>query len=122
MAHQHIIGYSVPYQKVAKFPKSSPKTFLLQQQFRECVCLLLVFFVDSCCLQCCDAGGWVAGTASGEVHRADLHMAQLMPVPLTISCATKSRLVLPFFYWLTRVVLDKGPLNGCCCVLKSPIS
>ena len=25
----------------------------------------------------------------------------------------KSRLVLPFWYWLTRVVLDKGPLSGC---------
>ena len=29
--------------------------------------------------------------------------------------AVKSRLVLPFWYWLTRVVLDKGPLNGCVC-------
>jgi len=28
---------------------------------------------------------------------------------------SKSRLVLPFRYWLTWVVLDKGPLNGCCC-------
>ena len=28
----------------------------------------------------------------------------------------KSRLVLPFWYWLTRVVPDKGPLNGCLCV------
>ena len=28
----------------------------------------------------------------------------------------KSRLVLPFWYRLTRVVLDKGPLNGCVCV------
>ena len=27
--------------------------------------------------------------------------------------SVKSRLVLPFWYWLTRVVLDKGPLNGC---------
>jgi len=27
----------------------------------------------------------------------------------------KSRLVLPFWYWLTRVVPDKGSLNGCCC-------
>jgi len=27
----------------------------------------------------------------------------------------KSRLVLPFWYRLTRVVLDKGPLNGCVC-------
>ena len=27
--------------------------------------------------------------------------------------SVKSRLVLPFWYRLTRVVLDKGPLNGC---------
>ena len=31
--------------------------------------------------------------------------------------SVKSRLVLPFWYWLTRVVLEKGPLNGCVCVL-----
>ena len=31
--------------------------------------------------------------------------------------SVKSRWVLPFWYQLTRVVLDKGPLNGCVCVL-----
>jgi len=30
--------------------------------------------------------------------------------------SVKSRLVLPFWYRLTQVVPDKGPLNGCCCV------
>ena len=30
--------------------------------------------------------------------------------------SVKSRLVLPFWYRPTRVVLDKGPLNGCVCV------
>ena len=29
--------------------------------------------------------------------------------------SVKFRLVLPFWYRLTRVVLDKGPLNGCVC-------
>ena len=33
------------------------------------------------------------------------HSLSLAPV--------KSRLVLPFWYWLTRVVPDKGPLNVC---------
>jgi len=47
---------------------------------------------------------------------ADLHTAHLMPVPLTVSCSSKSRLVLPFWYRLTRIVPDKGPLNGCVCV------
>ena len=28
----------------------------------------------------------------------------------------KSGLVLPFWYWLTWVVLEKGPLNGCVCM------
>ena len=44
---------------------------------------------------------------------ADLHMAQLMPLPLTSLAPVKSRLVLPFWYRLTRVVLEKRPLNGC---------
>ena len=29
--------------------------------------------------------------------------------------SVKSRLILPFWYRLTRVVLEKGPLNGCVC-------
>ena len=48
---------------------------------------------------------------------ADLHTAQLMPLPLTVSCFRKSRLVLPFWYWLTQVVQDKGPVNMCVCAL-----
>ena len=34
--------------------------------------------------------------------------------------SVKSRLVLPFWYQLTRVVPDKGPLNGCVCVPVCP--
>ena len=47
---------------------------------------------------------------------ADLHMVQLMPLPLTLFSPVKSRLVLTFWYRLTWVVPDKGPLNGCVCV------
>ena len=32
--------------------------------------------------------------------------------------SVKSRLVLPFWYWLTQVVPEKGPLNGCVCVCR----
>jgi len=46
----------------------------------------------------------------------DLHMAQLIPLPLTVSCFSEILMVLPFWYRLTRVVLDEGPLNGCMCV------
>ena len=47
---------------------------------------------------------------------ADLHMAQLMPLPLTVSRFIKIRNGLPFWYRLTWVVPEKGPLNGCVCV------
>jgi len=61
---------------------------------------------------------WGVGVVICLVRGADLHMAQLMPLPL-IHClaSVKSRLVLPFWYRLTRVVPDKGPLNGCVCVV-----
>jgi len=32
---------------------------------------------------------------------ADLHMAQLMLLPLTVSCSSKSRLVLPSWFYLS---------------------
>jgi len=44
---------------------------------------------------------------------ADLHMAQLMPLPLTVSCFTKIRIGFTFRYRLTWVVPDQGPLNWC---------
>jgi len=36
---------------------------------------------------------WDAGMVMCLGQGADLHMAQLMPEPLTISCSSKSRLV-----------------------------
>jgi len=47
---------------------------------------------------------------------ADLHTAQLMPLPLTVSCFSKIQIGLTFWYRLTRVVPDKGPFSGCVCV------
>jgi len=38
-----------------------------------------------------------------------LHMVQLMPLLPRMP----SSLFLSFWYWLTRVVLEKRPLNGC---------
>jgi len=32
---------------------------------------------------------------------ADLHMVQLMPLPINISCPSKSRLVLPSWFYLS---------------------
>jgi len=49
-----------------------------------------------------------------------LHMVQLMPllpkIPSSLA-SFKSRLVLPFWYLLTLVVLEKRPLNGCSVVV-----
>jgi len=60
---------------------------------------------------------------------ADLHIAQQMPLPLTISCSSKSRLVLtflvlPIWYLLTRVDPDifqtssKTVVCVCVCICK----
>jgi len=55
---------------------------------------------------------WVVGCWRGCLWwGADFHIAQQMPLLLTISCSSKSRLVwtfliLPFWYRLTRVVPD----------------
>ena len=62
------------------------------------------------CLQCFDAVGWAAGRASGLKKTewwgagvvvcleqgADLHMAQLMPLPLTVCCFTKIQIGFTF--------------------------
>jgi len=57
---------------------------------------------------------WGAGEVIRLERGADLHTAQLMPLPLTISLVSvKSRLDLPFWYRLVRIVLEKMPLNGC---------
>ena len=56
---------------------------------------------------------WGAGVVICLERGADSHTAQLMPLPLTVSCFSKIKMVLPFWYRLTRVVPDKGPLNGC---------
>jgi len=55
---------------------------------------------------------WGTGLVICLERGADLHMAQLMPLPLSLA-PVKSRLVLPFWYRLTQVVLEKRPLNGC---------
>jgi len=56
---------------------------------------------------------WGSGVVIRLERGADLPMAQLMPLPLTASFFSKIQIVLPFWYWLTWVVPDKGPLNGC---------
>jgi len=45
---------------------------------------------------------------------ADLHMAQLMPLPLTVSCFSKIQTGFTFLVPAhPHIVPEKGPLNGC---------
>ena len=89
---------------------------------------------------------WGAGVVIGLERGADLHMARLMPLPLTVSCFSKIQIGFTFLapaqlgkkgkvfpYSLpsvgpgadpgvqavTWVVPEKGPLNGCVCVCHS---
>ena len=59
---------------------------------------------------------WGAGMVTCLERGADLHMAQLVPLPLTISFSSKIQVGFTFLYRLTRVVPDKGLLSGCVCV------
>ena len=47
---------------------------------------------------------------------ADLHMAQLMPLPLTVSCFGKIQIGFTFLVPAHPGSPGKGPLNSCVCV------
>ena len=44
---------------------------------------------------------------------ADLHMAQLMPLPLTVSCSSEIQIGFTFLVPAYPGSPGKGPLNGC---------
>ena len=52
---------------------------------------------------------------------ADLHMAQLMPLPLTVSCFSKIQIGFTFLVPAHPVVPEKGLLNGYVCVRISRV-
>ena len=47
---------------------------------------------------------------------ADLHTAQPMPLPLTVSCISKIQIGFTFLVPAHLGSPGKGPLNGCVCV------
>ena len=47
---------------------------------------------------------------------ADLYMAQLMPLPLSVSCLSKIQLGFTFLVLAHLGSPGKGPLNGCVCL------
>ena len=56
-------------------------------------------------------GWWGAGVVICLERDADLHMAQLMPLPLTVSCFSKIQTGFTFL-----VLAHPGSLNMCVCV------
>jgi len=68
------------------------------------------------CLYCTVVEWWVASVVICLERGADLHMAQLMPLPLTVSCYGKIQIGFTFLVRLTQVVPDKGPLYMCVCL------
>ena len=46
---------------------------------------------------------------------ADLHIAQRMPLPLTVSCFSKIQIGFTFLVLANLGSPGKGPLNGCVC-------
>jgi len=53
---------------------------------------------------------------------ADLHMAQLMPLPLTVSSLSKIQIGFTFLVPAHPGSPGKGTLNGCVCVLERMVT
>ena len=56
---------------------------------------------------CKETEWWDAGMVICQGQGADFHMAQLMPLPLTISWSNKSRLALPSWFYLSGAGLPR---------------
>ena len=59
---------------------------------------------------------WGAGVVICLERGADLHMVQLMPLPLTVSFFSKIQIGFTFLVPAHLGSPGKGPLNGCVCV------
>jgi len=106
------------------------QTFLCgEKSWGGAIFVFTYIYIYVYCLQCIDTVGWVTGRAPGcpscGVVLALLSVwseVQTCIWPSWCHCyslslaSVKSWLVLPFWYRLTRVVPDNGPLNVCVCV------
>jgi len=68
----------------------------------------MLLFVQSVCLW------WGAGVVLCLEQGADLHMAHLMPLPLTVSCFSKIQIGFTFLVPAHPGSPGKGALNGLC--------
>jgi len=58
---------------------------------------------------------WGAGVVICLDRGADLHMAQLMPLPLAVSCFSKIQIGFSFLVLAHLGSPGKWPSHGCCC-------
>jgi len=65
----------------------------------------------------CKKEWWGAGVVVSLQQGADLHMAQLMSLPLTVSCFSEIQIGFTFLVPAHLGSPGKGPLNGCVCVM-----
>ena len=59
---------------------------------------------------------WGAGMVISLERGADLHTAQLLPLPLSVSCFSNIQIGFTFLVPAHLGSPGKGPLNGCVCV------
>ena len=95
-----------------------------------CVCVLLCFAFSALTLlvgrqeghpACKKLEWWGAGVVICLERGADLHIAQLMPLPLTVSCFSKIQIGLPFLVPAHlgspgKRAVKRVCVNGCVCV------
>ena len=126
-------GHVIEENQVVGTPMFVVKAYLpVNESFGQCFIIVLVsrFFDNYCIIVLYDYFllGWDVGVVVWDEVQT-LHIAQQMPLPLTISCSSKSRLVLtcpvlPFWYLLTRVVPDilqkSSKTVVCVCVFFLP--
>jgi len=67
-------------------------------------------------LACKKTEWWAAGMVICLERGAGLHVSQLMPLPLTVSCFSKILIGFTFLVPARLGSRGKGPLNGCVCV------
>jgi len=93
-----------------------------------CICIIVVFIFSAFSAltllvgrqeghpACKKTERWGAGMVISLERGADLHMAQLMPLPLTVCCFSKIQTSFTFLVPAHLGSPGKGPLNVCVCV------
>jgi len=79
---------------------------------------LIYFFISLSAIE-----WWGAGVVICLEQGADLHMARLMPLPLTVSCFSKIQIGFTFLVPAHPGSPEKRPINGCmyACISLSAI-